>query len=392
MKTAKKVLSIFLAFLMTAFILPVFASAEGETVLQFGTDGKFQIMIFADIQDFFPIQETTLQLMSESLDKYQPDLVVYLGDNSIAMGDENEHKTIEAITKPCVDRDVPFSIVFGNHDGERETSRETLLGYFQEFGCLTTDADPDIYGCGNCNLPILSSDGKKTAFNLWFFDSGAYNPDSEVGGYDYVREDQIQWYKDTAAALKAENGGNVVPSILFQHIIMPEVYEAIYPRLPFTMGKDFTIKGTTYFPVPFFNRHSGIIIEPCSPPFVSAGQWDALVETGDVIATFHGHDHINDFTTTHEGIDIVNVPTVGYQAYSDAISRGVGLITLDESDLTTYDYETVYMFDMAREEGSKLTEVEGGRSRAYYSFVRFFRKLLNGIHNIFLPKELERYK
>lgn len=389
MKTAKKVLSIFLAFLMTAFILPVFASAE-ETVLQFGTDGKFQIMIFSDIQDDFPVEETTLQFMNEALDKYQPDLVVYLGDNSTAMGDENEHKTIEAITEPCTDRNVPYAIVFGNHDGERETSRETLLGYFQEFGCLTTDADPDIYGCGNSNLTILSSDGKKTAFNLWFIDSGAYHPDPEVGGYDYVREDQIQWYKDTAAVLKAENGGKVVPSMLFQHIIMPEAYEAIYPRLPFKIGKDYTIDGTTYFPVPFFNRHAGIILEPCSPPFVNGGQWDALIETGDVIATFYGHDHVNDFIATHEGIDIVNVPTVGYQAYSDAISRGAGLITLDEKDLSDYEYEMIYFFDMAREEDSKLTEVEGGRSRAYYSFVRFFRKLLDGIHNIFLTKEMER--
>ncbi|MBR3869866.1 MAG: metallophosphoesterase family protein [Clostridia bacterium] len=389
MKTAKKVLSIFLAFLMIAFILPVFASAE-ETVLQFGTDGKFQIMIFSDIQDDFPVEETTLQFMNEALDKYQPDLVVYLGDNSTAMGDENEHKTIESITEPCVSRNVPYAIVFGNHDGERETSRETLLDYFQEFGCLTTDADPDIYGCGNSNLTILSSDGKKTAFNLWFIDSNAYHPDPEVGGYDYVREDQIQWYKDTADALKAENGGKVVPSMLFQHIIMPEAYEAIYPRLPFKIGKDYTIDGTTYFPVPFFNRHAGIILEPCSPPFVNGGQWDALVETGDVIATFFGHDHVNDFIATHEGIDIVNVPTVGYQAYSDAISRGAGLITLDEKDLSDYEYEMIYFFDMAREEDSKLTEVEGGRSRIYYSFVRFFRKLLDGIHNIFLPKEMER--
>lgn len=390
MKKAKKLLSIFLAGIMTAFVIPVFASAETETQLQFGEDGKFQIMIFSDIQDDYPVEETTIQMMNESLDKYKPDLVVYLGDNSTAMGDENEHKTIECITKPCVDRNVPYAIVFGNHDGERETSRETLLGYYQEFGCLTTDTDPDIYGCGNSNLTILSSDGSKVAFNLWFIDSGAYNPDTEVGGYDYVREDQIQWYKDTAAKLKAENGGEVVPSLLFQHIIMTEVYERLYPALPFNVGHEYTMNGVTYFPVPFFNRHAGIILEPCSPSYNSAGEWDAIVETGDVLATFHGHDHVNDFVATHDGIDIVNVPTVGYQSYSDAISRGAGLITLDESDLSTYEYEMIYFFDMAREEGSKLTEVEGGRSRAYYTVVRLFRKLLDGIHNIFLPKAMER--
>ena len=65
--------------------------------------------------------------MNESLDKYTPDLVVYLGDTSVAVGDEKEYNTVREAVKPCVDRDVPFAIVFGNHDGERETSKEQLL-------------------------------------------------------------------------------------------------------------------------------------------------------------------------------------------------------------------------------------------------------------------------
>ena len=389
MKIIRKTLCSLLAILMIILSLPVFVSAEGETQLQFNDDGKFRIMIFADTQDVSPVKETTLQMMNECLDKYTPDLVIYLGDQTVATGDEEEYKAIKEIVAPCVEKDVPYAIVFGNHDGERETSKEKLLSFYQEFGCLTTDTDPDMYGCGNCNLPILSSDGKKTAFNLWLFDSGSTNPDKEVGGYDYVRQDQIDWYKTTAGELKKANGGKVVPSILFQHIIMPEAYEAIYPRLPFNMGKDYTIDGTTYFPVPFFNRHRGVILEPCSPPFVNGGQWDSIVATGDVIATFHGHDHVNDFTATHEGIDIVNVPTVGCQAYSDAISRGAGLITLDENDLSTYEYEMIYFFNMALEEDSDILSKDGARSESYYKFIRFFRKFLDGVHNISVPKELE---
>ncbi len=385
----KKILCFILSVIMTLCVFPVCVSAENETELKFGSDGKFKIMIFADLQDDDPIKETTIQLMNECLDKAEPDLVVYLGDTSVAVGDEKEYNTVKAATKPCVDRDIPFAIVFGNHDGERETSREKLLSYYQEFGCLTTDADPDMYGCGTSNLEIKSSDGKKTAFNLWFFDSNAYNPDKEVGGYDYVHEDQIEWYKETAAELKAENGGEVVPSLLFQHIIMTEIYERLYPKLPFKAFKDYTMNGVSYFPVPFFNRHSGIILEPCSPSFNSVGQWDAIVETGDVLATFYGHDHVNDFRAEQDGITVINVPTVGGQAYSDAISRGAGLITLDEKDLETFEYEMLYMFDMALEEDSKITEAEDAKSRTYYWFVRLFRNMLDSIHNIFLAKENE---
>lgn len=385
----KKIISLALAIIITLCIAPVVSSAEGEKTLQFDSDGKFKIIIFADVQDFDPLVETTVQLMNECLDKAEPDLVVYLGDISVATGDEKERNTIQAATKPCVDRDIPFAIVFGNHDGERETSREKLLTYYQEFGCLTTDADPDIFGCGTSNLEIKSSDGKKTAFNLWFFDSNATNPDKEVGGYDYVHEDQVEWYKKTAEELKKANGGEVVPSMLFQHIIMTEVYERLYPKMPLFSFKDYTMNGVAYFPVPFFNRHSGIILEPCSPSFNSVGQWDAIVETGDVIATFFGHDHVNDFRAEYEDIAIINVPTVGDQAYSDAISRGAGLITLDEKDLSTFEYEMMYMFDMVLEEDSKIPEAEDARSKAYYWFVRLFRNMLDGIHNIFLAKENE---
>ena len=37
--------------------------------------------------------------------------------------------------------------------------------------CLMRDAEPELSGCGNYNLPILSSDGQRTAFNLYFIDS-----------------------------------------------------------------------------------------------------------------------------------------------------------------------------------------------------------------------------
>ncbi len=379
----KRILSVVLVCAMLVSALSVFASANNDTVLQFGEDGKFQIMLFADVQDEYPLEETTIQLMCESLDKYQPDLAVFLGDNTVAEGHEAQYNTIKEMVKPLNDRNVPYAIVFGNHDQEQGVTKEELLEYYQEFGCLTYDADPDLYGCGNSNLTILSSDGAKVAFNLWFIDSNSSNPDREVGGYDYVHEDQIEWYKNTAAELKEANGGEVVPSLLFQHIIFPEVYEVLYPKLPITIGKDFTINGTTYIPLPGLDTHSGVVFEPCCPPYNSVGQFDAIVETGDVLASFHGHDHTNDFVATCEGVDIVSVPTVGCNSYSTDLTRGVGLITLDESDLTTYEYETVYLYDMAMEDGSLIPDVDGGESTAYYFIVKYFREFLDILHETF---------
>ena len=385
MKTAKKLLCVVLACMMVA-LCSVMAFAD-DTALQFDENGQFTIMMFADIQDDEDLEATTDILMREAIAKYSPDLVVFLGDNTVSEA-ETKREAIEALLAPTVDAGVPFALVFGNHDQEQEVDKETLLAMYQEIGgelCLTYDT-PDLYGCGNSNLTVLGSDGADVAFNLWFFDSGSSLRDEESGewlGYDYVREDQIAWYEDTAAELAAANGGETVPAIAFQHIIVPEVYEAMFPMIPFGI-KDFTYKNKAFLPVPSFSKHTGFVFEPPCPSYKSVGQFDSWVETGDIMASFYGHDHVNSFTTTYKGIDITTVPSVGCSSYANNIVRGAGVITLNENDLSTYSYEVARMCDLALEEGSLLPTADGGSSTFYCMFMNVVTDVLNALHNIFI--------
>ena len=377
MKLTKKILAVLMAALMVSFILPVFASAD-NSVLKFNEDGKFTIMMFADSQDDEALEETTVQLMKEALAAYTPDLVVFMGDNTVAAG-EKQAEAVAAVVAPVVEAGVPFTVVFGNHDQEQGVSNEYLLNEFQKYdGCLAYDAVPSLYGCGNHNLPIFASNGIGIAFNLWFVDSGTST--EEAGGYDYVREDQINWYKDTAKTLSLLNGGKVVPAMSFQHIIVPEVYDALgMIKIPVGIG-EWTFDGQAYLPIPNFGAYTGYLFEPPCPSHINGGQFDAWVETGDVIATFYGHDHINDFTTSYQGIDITTVPTVGCNSYSNDINRGVGLITLDESDLSTYEYEALRMYDFALAEGSQILDCEGALSKLSYQFNKFMDQFLAKLH------------
>ena len=383
MKLTKKVFAVVLAMIMAAATFAMSASAtDADYTLKFNDDGKFTIMMFADSQDNEELEETTAQLMKESLATYEPDLVVFMGDNSVAPG-EKQADAIAAIVAPCVEAEVPYTVVFGNHDQEQGVPNDDLLKEYQKYpGCLAVDAVPELYGCGNHNLTILSSDGLKVAYNLWFIDSGTST--EETGGYDYVREDQINWYKDTAAELAALNGGEVVPAMSFQHIIVPEVYDALgMIRLPIGIN-EWYYNDTYYLPVPDFSSHTGYIFEPPCPSHMNGGQMDAWLETGDVVATFYGHDHINDFTTNYKGIDITTVPTVGCNSYSNNINRGVGLITLDESDLSTYEYEALRMYDFALAEGSKILDCDGALSKFEYKFFKLMDEILTKIHGLFL--------
>ncbi|MEE1321546.1 MAG: metallophosphoesterase [Acutalibacteraceae bacterium] len=383
MKLTKKALAVVLAIIMLTATFAITASASiSDCILKFNNDGKFRIMIFADSQDDETLEETTAQLMKEALAAHNPDLVVFLGDNTVALGYENQAKAIEAIVAPCVDAGVPFTLVFGNHDQEQGVEKEVLLREYQKYpGCLAYDAVPELYGCGNHNLPILASDGSGIAFNLWLVDSGTST--EEAGGYDYVREDQINWYKNTAKALAALNGGKVVPAINFQHIVVPEVYDALgMMKIPVGLN-EWTFGGQSYMPVPNFGSHTGFVFEPPCPSHINGGQFDAWKETGDIMATFYGHDHINSFTTSYKGIDITTVPTVGCNSYSYEINRGVGLITLDEKDLNTYEYEMLPMYDFALAEDSEIMNCEGALSKIGYQFNKLMADFLAKIHSIF---------
>ena len=361
----KKILSVILAALMLLTVsIPAFA-AEGDApaagdALQFGKDGKFQILVLADVQDNNPVNEDTLQYIREALDTVKPDLVIFNGDN-ITIDDKAAY---DQLMQPLVERGQKFTFVFGNHDVEdRSFTHEDILEIYQSYeGCLAYDADPALHGCATHNLPILSSDGTKVAFNLWMFDSGDYIDSGEYEGeYDCVRADQIEWYKNESIRLEKENGGKV-PSMAFQHIITEEGVAAILPEIPSflsALGRAFS-NGNAYSFVPVFTRiKSGFIFEPPCPSPDNEGQWDAFVERGDVLGCVFGHDHVNSFIAEYNGVDAIMVPGITSESYKDDMLRGGRIITIDENDPWNYETEMLHFHALALKEGSLLPEVTG---------------------------------
>ena len=61
----------------------------------------------------------------------------------------------------------------------------------------------------------------------------------------------------------------------------------------------------------------------------------------DVLAIFVGHDHINSFTATLDGIDLVYTQGTGFNVYGPGRNRGVRIIELDKNDLTKVTSRTV---------------------------------------------------
>ncbi|MCR5484192.1 MAG: metallophosphoesterase family protein [Clostridiales bacterium] len=331
----KRFLGIFLAIaLMFSFASVGLAANEkgADCGLKFNKDGKFTIIQFADMQDdAFPRKAMTM-LMEKALADIKPDLVVLSGDNVTTVNTKLEAKL--AITNACapiVRSGIPFTFVFGNHDAEHVAKEYQLSVYQKLKNCITYDPDPSLYGCATHNLEVKNSAGNKTVFNIWLFDSNMY--DEENGGYDYIHDDQLAWYKKTCEELANKNNGSVVPSIAFQHIIPKEIETLID-------SKNLTIRE---------GCGEGVVGEPPCPATINNGQIETLLQKGDTLGIFVGHDHVNNYIVhykdpTGKSIDFINTPGIGFQTYGNE-GRGFRVITIDENDLTKYDTYTKTFFD-----------------------------------------------
>ena len=343
----KKTISLILSLIILATCFSSLAYAENkndETALKFNQDRKFTILNISDIQDGYPLNPLTKDYIEKTVDMVKPDLIVLTGDN-ISGYDIPEEEDAEKAIREFMDifeaRNIKVAAVFGNHDDEEtKSTKEHQLSVYESYDCYVGEKGFCIKDrVGTYNLPIMKSDGSGYGFNLWLTDSGTYNTENEYGGYACVYKEQIEWYKETATKLKEENGGEPVPAINFQHIIVPEIYDALEQTDLLWFGcvirKKNPLNDTTkYYKLP--KDAIGELREYPCPPYYNNGQYDAMLEMGDVVATVSGHDHENSFEIDYKGIKIINTPTMGFNAYND-INVGARVFVIDENDPKSFE-------------------------------------------------------
>lgn len=352
-KTFKRVLAVLMAVAMLFTMTCTVLAEEDYTTystqrLRFNDNGKFRILQIADTQDDMFAAPGMLEMIKTALEKYEPDLVVFTGDNTSTVKTEIDAKyALESILSIVNDAKIPFTLTFGNHDAEH-VSKEYHMSCWRSYEyCMAYDADPDIYGMGTHNLTIQSSKSSDVAYNIWVFDSNMYDP---VDGYDYIHEDQLDWYVNTSNALKAANGGEPVPSIAFQHIIPYEIKDYVIETETadpngFTTTDSETGETHHYALDPEYAVEGSILNESPCPSRVHGNQMTVLQQQGDVNAVFVGHDHVNDYIVNSkftaadgDSIDLVCTPGASFQSYGSEEVRGCRVIDIDEND--PWNYET----------------------------------------------------
>ena len=326
---------------------PADTGKQTDGTIQFNSDGKLKILHITDTHlklnhNFDP----TIWMVERACDSEKPDIVMLTGDIVLNCDNgEDTKKMINALMNIFDSRNIPVAVTFGNHDSEQGAlSREELMAYYNTFSCsVSVDDGEALTGCGTYNIPVLSSDGENVKFNLWVFDSGDYD---EEGRYSCVQADQIEWYKSVSDKLTAENGGERVNSLVFQHIIVGEIYDALRMSEKWqSYAYKHLYNEDEYYLFDSERVNYGTIRETPCPGYSNEGQFDAMLQQGDVLAMFTGHDHTNAFGVEYKGIDIVNSLSTRYIGLFHSTQCGYRVIEVDENDTSAYSTRVVRMFD-----------------------------------------------
>lgn len=307
-------------------------------------DGKLKVMQISDLQDTKNTSVDTLRFVDDAIAEVKPDLIIVTGDQLDVVGmwgkgekaEKNVAVAIRRLFSAIEKHNVPYVLTFGNHDRETGVSNEFQAKVYASLeNCICfddiNDGRPDV---GTFSVPVKSTDGKRIPLNFFVMDT---HSKTKGVGFEGVNDEQLDWYRKTGEQLKAENGGEVVPSMVFQHIPVSNIMELFEEVPKGTKGSecDFVKDNKRYWILDedklFHNYTYG------ETPSMTLGtkQFDAMKAQGDVFAMYFGHDHYNSFAGKVDGIDLGYCPGMGYNSYGTKY-RAFRVFEFDENNVKNY--------------------------------------------------------
>jgi hypothetical protein len=302
----KKIVSVSLALVTFVSVL-----SAREKELRFDSNGQFKIAQFTDMHLYLGHSEyrdaqaeKTFARLSRVVRNEKPDLLVFTGD--IVTGGDGLRAWNRLIDSLNIYK-LPFCVMFGNHDPEvvsRTDMSKVIVSSQYSFNELN-----DAKELADMELEVMSSKGDKVSCVLYCMDSHDYPKDRSLGKYAWFETSQIEWLRNCCMARREANGGEPVNSLAFFHICLQEYGPA------FDNPK---------------NYKKGRRAENECPGALNSGMFAAMVETGNIMGVFVGHDHDNDYVVLEKGI------ALGYGRFSGdyttytTFRSGVRIIVLDE--------------------------------------------------------------
>jgi len=265
--------------IIALFILSASVQAQKNIRLKFNKDGEFKIIQFTDTHvnisknenlDIFPY-------LQKIIETEKPDLVIFTGDVA------NPEKAYQPFVDLFQKEKIPWAVALGNHDEGRDSLlREKLARFIENLPWCLNKNDAVSSGGTNFILSVYSEKSEKPEALLYCMDSNSYSTlEPAVKGYGWFKFSQIEWYRQKSREYTHKNGGKPLPALAFFHIPFPEYNLAWNDSTAMRVGEK---------------------RERVSCPDINSGMFAAMLQCGDVMGTFAGHDHYNDYIVDYHNI------------------------------------------------------------------------------------------
>lgn len=317
----------------------------------FTTDGDFKIMHITDThigggclsrgEDKKAFNAVAAMIAYE-----KPDLVIATGDISsayVTSGTFNNKYAHQYFSRFMENLGVYWTVTFGNHDAETTNfyNKDAVAKMYEndEFKyCLFSSGPEDVSGQGNHVINVKNSKGDVTQC-LIMIDTHSFTEDDPFGiawDYDWVKEDQIEWYKDMIELYC--KGETTAKSLAFFHIPLLEVREAYWEYV--NNGSQNTAD------CKFIKGNPGEKDPVVFPSETDTALFDTMVELGSTQGFFYGHDHLNNFVLEYKGIIMSYGYSIDYFAYGGidryGYQRGCQMITVHPDGSFDIIHENYY--------------------------------------------------
>jgi hypothetical protein len=281
-------------------------------------NGTFKIVQFTDLHFKLHVEasKVALECIDEVLNTETPDLVVFTGDIVYSHPGDS---ALQAVLDVVSAHKIPFVMTFGNHDGEQGTPLTALYDQMRK-SPYNIQPDRNVTKTMDYVLPVKSSADTKTAALIYCMDSHNRSAMKDVGGYQWLTFNQINWYRSRSEAYTSQNGNRPVPAIAFFHIPLPEFNMAVE-------NTQCVLYGTR--------------MEKAYSPNLNSGMFTAIKECGDVMGVFCGHDHDNDYSVMYYGVLLAHGRFSGGNTEYNHLRNGARVIVLKEGkrELETWIHE-----------------------------------------------------
>ncbi len=228
-----------------------------------------------------------------------PDMIIFTGD---FIWKAHTKELLPQVLAMIDEFKIPYALVFGNHDLEGDATSSDFVKAFEESEYGIFEQGPD-YVTGNGNYAINIKKDGEIVYSLIMLDSLRYAKKNKVNGYNYIHDDQVDFYEwNIKGASQAAYGefnpeeNKVVPSLVFYHIPQVQFFECRQKILDYYQEHGLTYGDETPYGVATLSddaEYPNKTSDEWLYPFEKTKLFDRASQLKSTKAMFVGHLHYN---------------------------------------------------------------------------------------------------